>query len=114
VFEPDLIFSSKFAGISRLVRRDFKVFADPTLFLESARSDRPEAFIINLDAMGLNDVRYLLTLRLPVLGYFSHVNSQLVTAGLSAGLNFVVPRRNFVAEADRLVRELLNSRLPNF
>ncbi len=114
MFEPDLIFSSKFEGISRLVRQDFRVLADLTLFMKSARSDRAEAFIINLDAMDLNDVRHLLTLRIPVLGYFSHVNSQLARAGLSAGLNYVVPRRNFVAEAERLVRELLNSRLPNF
>ena len=108
VYEPDLLFSSKFDGISRLVRRDFSVFADLTLFLESARSGKPEAFIINLDAMDLDDLRYLVTLRLPVLGYFSHVNNQVARAALSAGLNSVVPRRNFVVEAERLVRELLN------
>lgn len=113
VLEPDLIFSSKFEGLSHLIEQDFKIHTDLTVLLESARSERPVAVIINLDATKPDAVQKIVTLGVPVMGYYSHVNSEAARAAVQSGVRPVVTRGVFVANAETLVRELLNSRRPS-
>ncbi|MGD0423631.1 MAG: hypothetical protein ABSA92_09265 [Candidatus Bathyarchaeia archaeon] len=75
VLEPDLIFSSKFERLSHLIEKDFKIFTDLAMLLESVRSVRPVAFIINLDATKSDAVQKIVDWGVPVMGYYSHVNS---------------------------------------
>jgi hypothetical protein len=51
VFEPDLIFASKFEGFSRLTGIDFKIFSGLDEFTQAAREKMPRALILNLDLM---------------------------------------------------------------
>lgn len=113
VFEPDLIFSSKFKGLSRLIEQDFRIFTDLTMLLESARSEKPVAFIINLDTTKPDAVQNIVTLGVPVMGYYSHVNSEAARAAVQSGVSRVVTRGIFVANAESLVRQLLNSQRPS-
>jgi hypothetical protein len=114
VFEPDLIYSSKFQGLSHLIEQDFRIFTDLARLLESAGSEKPAGLIINLDATKSDAVRDIVTLGVPVLAYYSHVNSEAARMAVESGVRLVVTRRVFVASAGSLVRELLNSARPSF
>jgi len=113
VFEPDLIFSSKFQGLSHLIEQDFRIFTDLTTLLECARSEKPAAFIINLDTTKPNGLQHVVSLGFPVMGYYSHVNSGVARAAVQSGVSQVVTRGVFVANAKSLVRELVNSLKPS-
>lgn len=110
VFEPDLIFSSKFECLSRLVEEDFRIFSELTTLLEHAYGEKPAAFIINLDVTDPKAVQTMLAFGAPVMAYYSHVNSQTAHAAVESGVRPVVTRGTFVANAESLVRELLSLR----
>ena len=108
-----LLFSSKFERLSHLIEKDFRIFTDLTMLLESVRSERPVAIIINLDATKPDDVQKVVAWGIPVMGYYSHVNSEVARAAVQSGVSPVVTRGGLVANAESLVRELLNSRRPS-
>ena len=110
VFEADLLFSSKFESLSRLGEQEFRIFTDASMLLEAARSERPAAFIIDLDSMDPDSVQLVAKLDVPVMGYYSHVNSETARTAVQSGLNRVVTRGGFVANSESLVRELLDSK----
>ena len=114
VYEPDLIFSSKFEGFSHLIEKDFRIFTDLTTLLKDARSEKPAAFIINLDASKSELVQDVVTFGVPVMGYYSHVNAEAARLAAKSGVNPVVTRGAFVANAESFIRELLNSGRPGF
>jgi hypothetical protein len=110
VFEPDLLFSSKFENLSRLIGQQFRVFTEVPMLLKVARSERPSAFIINLDAMEPEAVQDVVKLGVPVMGYYSHVNSERARVAIQSGVDQVVTRGAFVANSTSLVRELLDTK----
>ena len=109
VYEPDLIFSSKLESFLRLIRRDFRVFSDLALLLKEARIEKPLAFIINLDEMKLEAVEELVSFDIPVLGYYSHVNSETARIAIRSGVSQVIARGAFIARAEATIRALLDS-----
>ena len=92
VLEPDLLFSSKFERLSHLIEKDFRIFTDLTMLLESVRSERPVAIIINLDATKPDDVQKVVAWGIPVMGYYSHVNSEVARVAVQSGVSPVVTR----------------------
>jgi len=114
VYEPDLIFSSKFEGIAHLIEQDFRIFTDLTTLLKDARSEKPVAFIINLDATKPEGVQNVLTFGVPVMGYYSHVNAEAAQSAANLGVSPIVTRGVFVANAESFIRKLLDSRRPGF
>jgi len=109
VYEPDLIFSSRLERLSRSIEQDFRVFDDLALLLNEARRAKPLAFIINLDEMKHDAIQELVSFHVPVLGYYSHVNFETARMALRSGVNQVVTRGAFVARAEAVLRELLDS-----
>jgi hypothetical protein len=110
VFEPDLIFSSKFDGISRLIGMDFSTFTDPGEFLNVARAKKPDGMIINLDAAKSEMLENAVKVGPPVLGYYSHVNSDTALAAKRLGVGQVVTREAFLTNSGSLVDRLLKSK----
>ena len=90
VFEPDLLFSSRFENLSHVIGQDFRVFTDASMLLKAARSERPAAFIISLDAIGPEAVQILVKLDVPVMGYYSHIHSETARAAVQSGVDRVV------------------------
>jgi len=109
VYEPDLIFSSRLERLSRSIEQDFRVFDDLALLLNEARRAKPLAFIINLDEMKHDAIQEFVSFHVPVLGYYSHVNFETARMALRSGVNQVVTRGAFVARAEAVFRELLDS-----
>ena len=114
VYEPDLIFSSKFERLSHLIEQDFRIFTDLTTLLKDARSEKPVAFIINLDATKPEGVQNVVTFGVPVLGYYSHVNPEIARVAVQSGVSPVVTRGVFVASTESFIRKLLDSRRLGF
>jgi len=106
-YEPDLIFSSKLESLSHLIDRDLVIFNDLASLLKTADSGKPAAFIINLDKAEPEGVQKVVSYRVPILGYYSHTNSEIARMAVSSGVGLVVTRRAFVASANELFRELL-------
>ena len=109
VFEPDLIFSSKFDRVTHLTGIDFKIFTDPNEFVTSAQ-EKPEALIINLDAIKPEMLQIAVDVGVPVMGYYSHVDSDTARTAVQLGVRRVVARGAFHANPESLVRELLKFR----
>ena len=106
VFEPDLIFSSKFDRLTRLTGINFKIFTDSTEFVASVQ-ERPEALVINLDAIKAEMLQIVVDVGVPVMGYYSHVDSDRARTAVQLGVRRVVTRGVFHANSESLVRELL-------
>ena len=106
VFEPDLIFSSKFEGFSRLSGINFRIFTTVEEFME-ALGRKPQALIINLDLVQSEILVKLTSYGYPVLGYYSHVNSGTAKTALEMGVELVVSRGALVSDPETLLRRLL-------
>jgi hypothetical protein len=61
--------------------------------------------VADLDA---EDPDALATTRLPVLGYYSHVNAETKQAADAAGIDLAVPRSRMARELPALVEKLLD------
>jgi hypothetical protein len=108
VFEPDLIFSSKFEGFSRLSGINFRIFTTIEEFVK-AFGGKPQALIINLDLVRSEILLKLTGYGYPVLGYYSHVNSATAKAALEMGVGYVVSRGALVSDPVTLLRRLLST-----
>jgi len=107
VFEPDLIFSSKLDGLSRLMGVEFRIFAELDEFMDAAYAEKPGALIVNLDVIKSDKLQTLLNVGIPVMGYYSHVHSEVARAAVQLGVGEVVTRGAFFANSQSLVRGLL-------
>jgi hypothetical protein len=79
------------------------VTLSPTL--NEAPLDQAELLVADLDTENLEA---LVGLRIPVLGYYSHVNAETKQAADAAGIDIVVPRSRMVRELPQLVDRLLD------
>ena len=108
VFEPDLIFSSKFEGFSHLSGINFRIFTTIEEFIE-ALGAKPQALIINLDLVRAEILPKLTGYGYPVLGYYSHVDSATAKTALLMGVGYVVSRGALVSDPETLLRRLLST-----
>ena len=109
VFEPDLIFSSKFNRLTHSTGIEFRIFTDPNEFVTSAQQGA-EALIINLDAIKSEKLRDAVKIGVPVMGYYSHVSSDIALNAMRSGVSPVVTRGAFLSRSESLVSELLGSK----
>jgi len=72
--------------------------------LESAPLDEVELIVADLDAA---DPAGLAGVGVPVLGYYSHVDTETRAAAEAAGVDLVVPRSRMARELPDLVQGLL-------
>jgi len=108
VFEPDLIFSSKFNRLNQSMGIEFRIFSDSNEFLTSAQHEA-KALIINLDAFSSENLQSAVKIGIPVMGYYSHVNSDVARNALRLGVSPVVTRGAFLVRSELLVDELLRA-----
>ena len=73
--------------------------------LAEAPLDQAELLVVDLD---LESPEALVGLGVPVLGYYSHVDSDTREAAEAAGVDLVVPRSRMARELPQLVERLLD------
>jgi len=111
VFEPDLMFSSNIESLSRRSNLSVEVKVTIDELVQALRASTPTALVINLDATG-GDFK---SLPLPLhgscklIGYYSHVDSELAKDALENGFQVVIPRRALAGKLSDMFREFGSS-----
>jgi hypothetical protein len=97
---PDLLLGSKVEAMLSGAGHD--VTLAPAL--TEAPLDHADLLVADLDA---ENPQALAALGIPVLGYYSHVNTETKQAADAAGIDLAVPRSRMARELPRLVDKLL-------
>ncbi len=108
-FVPDLLFGSNVAGAVAAAGHECRLLAAPT----AADLAAADGLIIDLT----DDVPARLAIAapavergLPTLAFYSHVEADVRTAALAAGIGLVVPRSRMAREGPSLVARLVEGR----
>jgi hypothetical protein len=98
---PDLLLGSRIEGALAAAGHEASVSAS----LAEAPLDEAQLLVADLDE---ENPEALVGLGIPVLGYYSHVNSESRRVAEAAGVDLVVPRSKMVRELPQLVEGLLS------
>ena len=108
VLVPDLFFAARIAETARAAGVTIES-ASPAAAAERCRAVAPDLVILDLHAAGdpLDAVRALksdpATLGIPVVGFHSHVDTELRERALAAGVDRVLPRSAFTVRLAALL-----------
>ena len=104
VLADDLFFSSKIASTARLCSVPARLLNTPRELLQNADPKRVKLIIIDLNGRTTEPVRAIEELRgssagdaVPILAFFSHVQTELAEQARKAGANWILPRSAFSA-----------------
>jgi len=97
---PDLLLGSKVEAMLSAAGHEVKLAPA----VAEAPLDTAELLVADLDA---EDPEALVSLGIPVLGFYSHVNVETRQAAEAAGVDVAVPRSRMVRELPQLVTKLL-------
>lgn len=100
---PDLLLGSKVEAMLTAAGHD--VTLSPAL--SEAPHEEADLVVADLD---VENPEALVGLGVPVLGYYSHVNTATRQAAEAAGVDRVVPRSRMARELPQLVDQLLSGR----
>jgi hypothetical protein len=98
---PDLLLGSKVEAM--LTAAGHEVSLAPSL--AEASLEAADLIVADLDAAS---PEALVGLGIPVLGYYSHVDTETRAAAQAAGVDLVVPRSRMARELPDLVQKLLS------
>jgi hypothetical protein len=99
----DLLLGSKVEAM--LTTAGHEVTLSPSV--QEAPLDDADLLIADLDT---ENPEAVVGLGIPVLGYYSHVNTETKEAAEAAGIDLVVPRSRMARELPQLAEQLLSKR----
>jgi PleD family two-component response regulator len=98
----DLFFASKIRGTAEEVGVTVRFARNPEAMLSAARRDQPDLIIFDLNSERVNPAEMARQLKadeqlcsIPLLGFFSHVQTELQRQAEEAGIEQVIPRSIF-------------------
>jgi hypothetical protein len=97
---PDLLLGSKVEAMLSAAGHEVKLASR----LGEAHLDDADLLVADLDA---EDPQALASLGIPVLGYYSHINTDTKQAAETADIDMVVPRSRMARELPDLTAKLL-------
>ena len=114
-FVDDLLYLSKIQQTAELIGVTVQP-ADPTGELERIAAEAPSALILDLNHRSIPALEFLLSLKahprtraIPIVGFVSHVQSDLIAAARQAGCDLVLARSAFTQRLPELLRKLAGS-----
>lgn len=114
---PDLFFATKIAATAKMAGVELELV--PPQRAAERMAQAPAALVIldlqARDAIALVSALKLAAPKVPVVGFFSHVEVALRTSALAAGVDAVLPRSQFVVKLAALLSrglEALNEPAP--
>jgi CheY-like chemotaxis protein len=104
---PDLFFAAKLQATARATGMEL-VFAPPDQALERCAAATPVRVLLDLHAAGALELARALkadarTARIPLVGFYSHVETTLRADALAAGVDEALPRSAFVTRLPALL-----------
>ena len=113
VLVDDLFFSSKIASTARLCSVPARLLNTPRELLRNADPEKVKLIIIDLNGRTTQPVRAIQELKgssagdaIPILAYFSHVQTELAEEARQAGAGWILPRSAFSARLADILTEL--------
>ncbi len=107
----DLFFIGKLAGTAKQVGTTLQTTTAAQFSLDALRREKPALVIFDLNATSASAVDLIRQLKadpeltaIPVVGFFSHVQVELMRAAEQAGCDEVMPRSKFTATLPDLLR----------
>ena len=105
-YMDDLFFQMKLAETAKHLHIEVKVAANPEALLQ-LMDPLPKFVIVDLNArnMPLQAVQQLRTQQpqLPIIGFLSHVQTDLASQAKAAGFQQVMPRSQFTAQLPQIL-----------
>lgn len=108
----DLFFASKIRGTAEQIGVTVKFARSIDAMLEAARRDQPGLIICDLHSQKIEPVELAKQLKadeelrsIPLLGFFSHVQVELMQRAERAGFDQVLPRSAFSKRLPEILRE---------
>jgi CheY-like chemotaxis protein len=106
----DLFFASKIRGTAEQVGVAVKFARTAAAVLESARRDRPALIICDLHSQKTDPIELAKQLKaddqlrsIPLVGFFSHVQTELQHQAEEAGFDQVLPRSAFTTHLAQIL-----------
>jgi hypothetical protein len=100
-FAPDLMFASRIEATLGAAGHTVELTSNVE---EAAGPDGPDLVVIDLDREPPEGV---MSLGVPVLGFYAHLNTKTRESAEAAGVDLVVPRSRMAREMPELVERLL-------
>jgi CheY-like chemotaxis protein len=98
----DMFFASKIRAAAEHLGVEIRFVRSSEVIYSIARDHKPDLIIVDLHSTNLNPIELAKTLRaneelgaIPLLGFFSHVETQLQQQAKQAGYKYVLPRSAF-------------------
>lgn len=108
----DLMFSSRIRAAAAAGGRDVQFARTADHVVGQAKALRPARILLDLNAGALDPVGTIERLKsdpdvntIPIVGFVSHVQSDVIAAARSAGIDEVIARSAFVARLPELLAE---------
>jgi chemosensory pili system protein ChpA (sensor histidine kinase/response regulator) len=106
----DMFFASKIRAVAEAVGVDISFPRSREALIEKAREARPQLILVDLHNQKVDAVALATELKaderlreVPLVGFFSHVETELQRNALGAGFDKVLPRSVFVKELPNLL-----------
>lgn len=110
----DLFFASKIRATAEHLSIELRFVRNADVMLASARATKPDLILVDLQSTNLNPIDLAQKLRadealrsIPLLGFYSHVFTELQDRALEAGYTHVMPRSAFAAKLADVLRGAL-------
>jgi len=101
----DMFFTSKIREAAKSTGLNVEILKRIIGLIEGLRNDPPTLIIVDLNFKKVEPMELIKDIKssdklnsIPVIGYFSHVQTDLKKEASNAGYDFVIPRSRFVRE----------------
>ena len=106
----DMFFKSKICAVAEAVGTEISFPRNQEALLQKAREAKPQLIIVDLHNQKIepaslaNDLKSDEELRaIPLLGFFSHVQTELQRSAVAAGFDQVIPRSVFARDLSKIL-----------
>ena len=106
----DIFFAAKIRGAAEALGVGYESVRDPTAAAESARSNPPSVVVADLHATRCDPFALAESFKrdpalagVPLVGFFSHVQTEIKERALAAGFDRVLPRSAFVQQLPQIL-----------
>lgn len=101
----DLMFRSRISEVGKALGVEVNFFRAESKILESLSEQQPTKVIIDLNGRAEFEgvVKELQRRQIPVVGFYSHVDTALAERAEAAGIDRVIPRSRFIKELPELI-----------